>query len=55
MAKFYRCFIIKKFIYYGYNHQSHEKDKTIFVDLKMSGILGIDKVKIYKTTYYYIS
>jgi len=41
-------------IYHGSNYQTHEEDKTIYVNPKMSRNLGVDKTKVYKSTYSYI-
>jgi hypothetical protein len=39
----------------GFNYKSHEEDKTISMDPRMLGSLGVDKAEVYKTTYSHIS
>jgi hypothetical protein len=39
-------------IYHGSNHQTHEEDKTIYVNPRMLSNLGVDKTKVYKSTSY---
>lgn len=41
-------------IYHGSNYQTHEENKTIYVNPRMSSNLEVDKKKVYKSTYSYI-
>jgi hypothetical protein len=42
-------------IHNGPNYQTHEENITIYVDLKMLAIMGVDKVEVYWSTYLDIS
>ncbi len=54
MAKFYK-FFFKIFAFIMTPITNFMKKTTIYVNPKRLGILGIDKTKVHRSTYFYIS
>ncbi len=54
MAKFYR-FFIKNFAFIMTPITNFMRKTTIYVDPKRLSILGVDKVEVHRSTYFYIS
>jgi len=50
MVQFYRCFFKNFAFYHGTNHQVDEKNRTLYLDHKMSRRLGLDQAKIHGST-----